>query len=81
MDSMLGYKNDKYLYFGRIPAKLDDVFNYIPCACYSPVYDRGVISLRSGREKCVADLPKRPPETRKPECSADRSGLRRVRSG
>ena len=30
MDSMLGYKNDKYLYFGRIAAKLDDVANYIP---------------------------------------------------
>ena len=30
MDSMLGYKNEKYLYFGRIPAKLDDVANYIP---------------------------------------------------
>lgn len=30
MDSMLGYKNDWYLYFGRIPAKMDDVFNYIP---------------------------------------------------
>ena len=30
MDSMLGYKNDKYLYFGRVPAKLDDVANYIP---------------------------------------------------
>ena len=30
MDSMLGYKNDRYLYFGRIPAKMDDVFNYIP---------------------------------------------------
>ena len=30
MDSMLGYKNDKYLYFGRAAAKLDDVFNYIP---------------------------------------------------
>lgn len=30
MDSMLGYKNDQYLYFGRIPAKMDDVFNYIP---------------------------------------------------
>ena len=25
MDSMLGYKNDRYLYFGRIPAKMDDV--------------------------------------------------------
>ena len=30
MDSMLGYKNDRYLYFGRIPARMDDVFNYIP---------------------------------------------------
>ena len=30
MDSMLGYKNEKYLYFGRMPAKLDDVANYIP---------------------------------------------------
>ena len=30
MDSMLGYKNERYLYFGRIPAKLDDVANYLP---------------------------------------------------
>ena len=30
MDSMLGYKNDRYLYFGRVAAKLDDVANYIP---------------------------------------------------
>ncbi|MGN8630421.1 adenosylcobinamide-phosphate synthase CbiB [Blautia sp. HCP3S3_G3] len=30
MDSMLGYKNEKYLYFGRCAAKLDDVVNYIP---------------------------------------------------
>ena len=30
MDSMLGYKNDKYLYFGRTAAKLDDVVNYLP---------------------------------------------------
>lgn len=30
MDSMLGYKNDKYLYFGRAAAKLDDFVNYIP---------------------------------------------------
>ena len=30
MDSMIGYKNDKYLYFGRCAAKLDDVANYIP---------------------------------------------------
>lgn len=30
MDSMVGYKNDEYLYLGRCAAKLDDVVNYIP---------------------------------------------------
>ncbi|MEI3176629.1 MAG: adenosylcobinamide-phosphate synthase CbiB [Lachnospiraceae bacterium] len=30
MDSMIAYKNDRYLYFGRTAAYLDDVFNYIP---------------------------------------------------
>ena len=30
MDSMFGYKNDKYLLFGRFPARLDDVLNWLP---------------------------------------------------
>ena len=30
MDSMVGYKNDQYLWFGRCAAKLDDVVNFIP---------------------------------------------------
>ncbi|MDR5587981.1 MULTISPECIES: adenosylcobinamide-phosphate synthase CbiB [Clostridium] len=30
LDSMFGYKNDKYMEFGYFSAKLDDVFNYIP---------------------------------------------------
>ncbi len=30
MDSMVGYKNDRYLYFGRAAAKLDDAANLIP---------------------------------------------------
>lgn len=30
MDSMLGYHNDRYEYFGKVAAKMDDVFNYIP---------------------------------------------------
>lgn len=30
MDSMVGYKNEEFLYFGRVAAKLDDIVNYIP---------------------------------------------------
>ena len=30
MDSMVGYKNEKHLYFGRAAAKIDDVLNYLP---------------------------------------------------
>ena len=30
MDSMVGYKNEKYQYFGSAAAKFDDVVNYIP---------------------------------------------------
>lgn len=30
MDSMVGYKNEKYLHFGRGAAKLDDAANYLP---------------------------------------------------
>lgn len=30
LDSMLGYKNDKYLYFGWFPARTDDFVNFFP---------------------------------------------------
>jgi adenosylcobinamide-phosphate synthase len=30
MDSMIGYKNDRYLKFGMVAARLDDVVNFIP---------------------------------------------------
>ena len=30
LDSMVGYKNDKYILFGRAAARIDDVANFIP---------------------------------------------------
>ena len=38
LDSMIGYKNDKYLYFGRFAARLDDVLNYIPARIGAVLY-------------------------------------------
>jgi len=41
MDSMVGYKNEKYIDFGYFSAKLDDVANYIPariCGFIMPLF-------------------------------------------
>ena len=40
MDSMIGYKNEKYLFFGRTAARLDDLANFIPARCFSLIISR-----------------------------------------
>ena len=50
MDSMVGYKDEKYLWIGRTAAKLDDVCNYLPSrisACLM-VLCSGLVGLDAG---------------------------------
>lgn len=47
MDSMLGYKNEKYLYFGKCAAKLDDAANYVPSrlAAWLMIFGSGLCEM------------------------------------
>lgn len=51
MDSMIGYKNDKYLNFGRAAAKLDDLANYIPARLSAWLMIAGAYLLRMNGKK------------------------------
>ncbi|MCR5837715.1 MAG: adenosylcobinamide-phosphate synthase CbiB [Lachnospiraceae bacterium] len=56
MDSMVGYKNDRYLYFGRCAAKLDDIVNYLPSRISAMLMI--ISSLFLGKEYSAKDAAK-----------------------
>lgn len=47
MDSMVGYKNNKYLYFGRAAARLDDMAGFIPSrlSAFASIIAAGILRL------------------------------------
>jgi adenosylcobinamide-phosphate synthase len=51
LDSMVGYKNDRYIDFGKASARLDDIFNFIPARLSVPLIALAaqVLSRAGGR--------------------------------
>ncbi|MEE3452068.1 MAG: adenosylcobinamide-phosphate synthase CbiB [Dialister sp.] len=64
MDSMLGYKNERYLFFGRFAARLDDVLNYIPARITFLLFVAAAALLnldwRNAKSIGLRDAPKHP---------------------
>lgn len=77
MDSMVGYKNDKYLFFGRTAAKLDDVVNYIPARISAWLLILAGIFSGQGvfRKRSIPYLSKRPVSARKSQFRTDRGSM------
>ena len=75
MDSMLGYVEPPYKNIGLVPAKADDVLNFIP-ARLSALFLLAAGDSGLRREERLAHLPARPVPAREPELRADGVGLR-----
>ena len=79
MDSMLGYVEPPYKNIGLVPAKMDDVANYIPARLSALLMGRLPDGI--GCQKWMADFPKGPLSPRKPQLRANRVGLCRTAGG
>ncbi len=55
LDSMIGHKDEKYLYFGRVAASVDDVANFVPARiaalllCWSAIFIPQASAVRAGQ--------------------------------
>jgi len=84
LDSMVGYRNERYIYFGRASARMDDLLNFIPARLTSLLMIAVSVicgfSVSGGIRITLRDRLKHPsPNSAHPEATA--AGLLGVRLG
>ena len=52
LDSLFGHKNEKYLYFGRFAARLDDLACYLPARLSPPLMALAALALGENARDC-----------------------------
>lgn len=59
LDSMIGYRNSRYEYFGKVAARLDDVANYLPARLAAVIFLIAAFFVRGCSPKHGARILKR----------------------
>ncbi|MCT4617780.1 MAG: adenosylcobinamide-phosphate synthase CbiB [Marinisporobacter sp.] len=75
LDSMVGYKNEKYLHFGWASAKFDDLLNYIPARLTAFFMIIASFLLKYDWKNCICIIKRDRKNHKSPNCAYPESAV------